>query len=136
MTAADASIYGQGCKGSNGVPTLALTGTGKLGSTFTVDLASAPASSAAILLLGASSAPPLPLDLGFLGAGGCLLAVGPDFPSGAPTDTSGTASIKLPIPNDSSLVRAKLWWQWLPVDKQANQLGLTVSNFGRVLIGL
>ena len=75
-------------------------------------------------------------DLALLGAKGCLLAVGPDFPFAAPTDASGAASVKLSIPNDQGLVRGKLWWQWLPVDKQANQLGFTVSNFGRVLMGL
>ncbi|MEZ5989900.1 MAG: hypothetical protein R3F30_12395 [Planctomycetota bacterium] len=136
MTAADASIYGMGCQGSNGIPMLALTGTGKINSSLSIDLSNAPASSAAILLLGASSAPPLPIDLALLGAKGCLLAVGPDFPFAAPTDASGAASVKLSIPNDQGLVRGKLWWQWLPVDKQANQLGFTVSSFGRVLMGL
>ncbi|MEZ5989903.1 MAG: hypothetical protein R3F30_12410 [Planctomycetota bacterium] len=136
MTEADAAIFGQGCKGSNGVPTLALNGTGKLNSSFSVDLAGAPASSAALLLLSGTSSPPLPVDLGVIGAPTCLLCVGLDFAFGFPTDATGASSVKFPIPNDQGLVRAKAWFQWVPVDKQANQLGFTLSNFGRVLIGL
>ncbi|MEZ5989898.1 MAG: hypothetical protein R3F30_12385 [Planctomycetota bacterium] len=135
IDAADLSVYGIGCQGSNGVPALAFTGTAQLNTVFSVDLSGAPASKAAILILGANNLKPLPVDLGIIGAKGCWLYVSLDLLFGVPTDASGNASVRFPIPNDRSLVRNRVYFQYAPIDATANNLGLTTSNYGRVLIG-
>ncbi len=133
---ADAWLYGKGCAGSNNlVPALAYSAAPKIGTAFKVLLSNAPTPVApAILLLGFSNASPLPVDLGSVGAAGCSLYVRPDFglPAAA---TGGSASVALAIPNDARLVCGRFYNQFFVVDRKANKLGLTASNYGRGLIG-
>ena len=134
-TDADASAFGQGCKGSNGVPTLSFTGAPTIGNSFVVNVANAKASTVALHILGLNSAAPLfPLDLKPFGAGGCPLYISPDLPFTAPTGT-GTFSIKLPVPNDANLVGSRFWNQFFVLDTGVYKLPYVASNFGRVLIG-
>ncbi len=133
---ADYSLFGIGCKGSNGlVPSLTATGLPQLGKTVQINLANAPTPvSPAVLILSTSNATPLPADLTGAGAPGCFLYVRPDFLLGLAA-TNGKASVKLPIPNSPSLLCARFYNQFLVVDPKANKLKLTTSNYGRGLIG-
>ena len=90
--------YGSGCVGTNGkVPTIGITGTPKVGQPFTVHLSQALPGTLAILLQGYSStswnAFPLPLDLGFLGMGGCKLLAAPQFLSSKFASVGATAGL-------------------------------------------
>ncbi len=133
---ADYSLFGIGCKGSNGqAPSLTATGLPQLGKTVQINLANAPTPvSPAVLILSTSNATPLPTDLTGAGAPGCFLYVRPDFLLGLAA-TNGKASVKLPIPNSASLLCVRFYNQFLVVDAKANKLKLTTSNYGRGLIG-
>ena len=52
-----------------------------------------------------------------------------------PVHHGGTASIKLPIPNNQSLVDAKAYNQWAVFDLGANAWGLAFSNGGAIKVG-
>ncbi len=51
------------------------------------------------------------------------------------TNTSGVFSLKTTIPNINVLLCARVYFQYFPFDRQANSLGITPSNYGRVLVG-
>ena len=132
--------YGQGCRGSTGaVPTLAGQGSPILGSQFAALLAKAPAKTAAILFLGDSrvrwGALPLPLDLGFIGAPGCLAQASGLLQLPVLVSSSGTAQFPFAIPNPRALTGDRLFGQALVLDSRANQFGVTVSNGLEIRIG-
>ena len=53
---------------------------------------------------------------------------------GTVTDTSGAAAIKVGIPN-SGPACIPVYVQYFPRDRGANNLGLTSSNYGRIVAG-
>ncbi len=130
--------YGTGCPGAK-TPILSSTGQPILGKSLTVDLSKARPSSPAILLLGASSKAwgrlPLPLDLKSLGAPGCFLLASPALLIATATDSSGNASMKIPLPNNTKLDGVILYTQFLVFDKSANAFGMVVSRGGKATIG-
>lgn len=121
------------------VPVLANNGTPVLGKTFSVDLSSARANTAAGFIVGGSNTKwgsvNLPLDLTPLNAKGCKLLVAPDLITGVPVGASGTASIKIPIPNQKSLIGVQWHNQFLVLDAKANGLGMAFSNGGSAKVG-
>lgn len=126
--------------GSRSVPTLAATGFPTLGnSTFSVDLLGGKANSAALIALGSSKTSwvkiPLPLDMGPAGAPGCSLLSSVDLLIGMATTATGSATLPLPIPNDSRFTGLVFHSQWIVLDKLANKFGLTFSNGGTVSVG-
>ncbi|MEZ5988024.1 MAG: hypothetical protein R3F30_02640 [Planctomycetota bacterium] len=127
------------CAGSNSVPALSATGLPKPNTKFSIDLSNALPSSAAGLVFGASNTVwgpiKLPLDLTPAGASGCNLLVSFDNLLIAPTDTSGNASVGLPVPNDAKLMGINFFNQFFVVDPKANGLGLAFSNGGNGVIG-
>ncbi|MFQ5503877.1 MAG: hypothetical protein ACE5F1_03660 [Planctomycetota bacterium] len=129
---ADASLFGEGCKGSGGVPALSFAGSAKRGATLEILLSGAPKDAAVMLVLGLGNAPPLPALLP--DAGGCLLYQTPDAVLGLKADAGGKLGLKFPVPATAPL-GVRLYAQFLPGDKQANALGLTASNYGRILLG-
>lgn len=139
---ADTWLFGKGCPGSNlQVPALAYAGTGRIGTAFTARLSGALPSRPAILCMGFSNnllsgLVPLPLDLGPLSAPGCALHVDTFLVLGTVTDPAGQGQVQVAIPGDSALINTRVYQQYLPLDPAANPLGLTASNYGRVLLGL
>ena len=125
--------------GSGAQPQLDSVGAPRLGDALTIRLASAPANSPTVLLLGNSSrfwgAFRLPLDLSPFGASGCSLQVSPDFSTAATTDSAGRATKSFPVPNDVDLVCGDFSNQWIVLDILANSLGVAVSNRGYATIG-
>ena len=133
--------YGEGCKGSGGVPTMtAATGSlPRLGATFKVDLANLPKTPGPVpVLLGHSTQAwagvPLPLDLTPLGATGCSLLCSGLF-NFAGVGLGGTGFFNLGIPNDPALSGARILLQAIVPDTPANNLGLTFTNAGEGYIG-
>jgi len=120
--------------GNGAIPTLSNTGVPTINQSFSVDLSQAKASSAAGLILGASTTVwgpiNLPLDLKVVGATGCNLLVSFDALGTTATDATGNGSIKFGLPNDSSLLGVGFHNQYFVLDKEANGLGLSWSNGG------
>lgn len=107
----------QGC-GNPTIPTIALTGPTDLsGTPFSLDLADAPPTSPAVLLIGFSddlwSGIPLPFDFGLIGYPGCELNVAWDLQLATATDAAGTASTSL---TNTGLFFTPIYWQWLALD--------------------
>ena len=138
----DLGLFGTGCAGSNAqVPALALTGTGQPNTIVGVQLANALPGTPAVFMLGFNNINfrgilPLPFDLSAIGGGsGCRLYVDGSVIDAVVTDGTGAATYQLPIPGDPALLGTRAYTQFLPVDLSASQLGLTASNYGRILIG-
>lgn len=98
-------------------------------------IASGQGGSAGLAVLGSRLA--TPIDLGFLGAPGCLVHVSPDvllpsvFSVPPQPDMPGDAQIVLPMPWSSSLLGMTVHNQWLNVqrpDARTNPAGITTSN--------
>ena len=109
------------CAGSNGVPSITIDGIPSLGSTYTIELSSAPAFTSAILFTGLSNTGwmgiPLPLDLEPFGGGtGCALHASGESRLTLFTDVLGATSLGLPIPNHPIVLDAELFHSWLIYD--------------------
>lgn len=131
----DLHLFGVGCKGSNGkVPALTFSGNAKIGGTgYAVNLKNALPSANTFLVIGLPRWTP-PVDLKIAGAPGCLWYVPDTFLLRTKCTSAGTASIKLTLPRTTP-VCLRVWFQWAPFDRNANPLGLTFSNNGRLLTG-
>lgn len=135
FSGSDASVFGTGCQGSNSMtPTLAFTGTAKSGTTLGVDLGNALPNAPTFLAVDLKRTEPA-LDLGIVGAPGCRMHVFNLITLGGVCNGAGNFAIKLPIPA-STPPGIHVYLQFFPVDQPANALGLTASNYGRVLSGL
>ena len=114
--------YGMSCGGlavgSGGLPALG-------SSTFSLSLTGAAANLAALFMLGSIS---LDLDLTGFGASGCSLYQDMAVLIPALTDTAGSSSVALPIPNDPHLLGSTVYQQWAVFDASANPLGITTSE--------
>ena len=143
----DFAVFGAGCVGSNSLaPVLAYTTTansGRIGQSHTVALSNANGLSptGSLLFTGFTNrtafggALPLPFLLDPVGATGCNLYVDPLVIVFVGVNTSGVGSVAQAIPNDPTFVGARVYHQFLVIDSTANPLGVTFTNYGRVLIG-
>src|SRR5262249_46383761 len=121
--------FGQGCPGAGGaIPLAATTGGPPLPANpaWTHVVTKANSQIPALLLLGVDrtmyAGIPLPLDLGVIGANGCMLFT--DIVTSIPTTTlgggagAGTASIVVPTP-PVTLKGLEMFTQWLLLDPGA-----------------
>ena len=136
------SPYGKGCGGNlPAAPVIGYSGQPKLGNAaFAWTVSQASANKPALLVMGISKrylfvAPVLPLDLGPVGAPGCFLLAEARTQFNTATDSTGRASVPLPIPGAPALVGTVFYGQWGITDPVANKLGLAVSNGGAAKIG-
>jgi hypothetical protein len=125
-----ATTFGQACAGTGGAR--AEAGSDffpSIGGRFFVRVYGARPSIPALLVLSPSPAG-TPIDMGGIGAPGCLFYLNPAllFFFFTSTDTTGCASVDLSLPYDRSLLGAPIYLQWLLVDAGANAGNLVVSN--------
>lgn len=133
---ARSGTFGDGCVGSNALaPKMVLSGTPQLGQTQNLDLAQAPASSAAFLVTGFGNGFPFPFELSSYGMPGCYQYFGPASTQLSITDPSGVALVPFAVPNSSGVIGILLYAQWACLDLPANALGITTSDYARMLIG-
>ena len=130
-------VFGKGCQGSNAMtPALTLSGSSQLGMSLGVSQSNALPSAPTLLHVGTTSALPLfPFDLGLLGAPGCTMYCNAAIAVPMTTSSSGTSRISLNVPNLTSVVCFKLYFQWVNLDAMANALGVTTSDYGRAVFG-
>jgi len=127
--------YGSGCAGSAGVTDLDSQTLPWVGQTWPVALSNLPANAGVILNAGLSNTTwnnlPLPAPLASFGMPGCDLHMSPAvsvllFASGT------TASLGIPIPNNTSLSGLVVFYQGLVLDPAAaNPAHAVVTNGGR-----
>ncbi len=134
-------IFGSGCVGSAGRPTLSLLSEPPaLGYPLTVLVSGLPAQHGSPVagLLGGSTgawgAIALPMTLDFLGLTGCQLYVSPDVLLPV-FNAGGAARWVIQIPADISLLGGAFHHQALVLDRGANRGGLTISNAGTATVG-
>ncbi len=133
--------YGEGCKGTAGVPTLAAAqgSLPKVGKVFTLEMANLPTKPGPVFVLTGYNKDKLgpiklPFDLTPLGMTGCKLLLGPvTILVGA--NTGGKGQLKLSIPNSPYLLGAAFYNQALVLDQKANAAGFVMSNGGEGQIG-
>jgi hypothetical protein len=135
MLTAHMSSHGDGCLGSNGTPLMTLGGSAVLGSAATFALANGVANGFAFFATGFGNGAPYPLDLGIIGASGCYqyFSVGGAVLVGL--DGAGGATTTLGVPLNPAFAGILFYSQYACLDTAANSLGLTTSNYGRVLVG-
>ncbi|GAB4150566.1 MAG: hypothetical protein Fur0037_19160 [Planctomycetota bacterium] len=124
---------GSACPGSNQQsPRIGHATAPRIGNPLAVTLSSAPASTAAVMLIGFET---VVLPLATEGMPGCTLYPYPVLNALSLTDPAGSGSFQLPIPNDRDLIGVPLYFQWLVVDAAANPRGATLSDGGLAVFG-
>ena len=142
-TAPSVVSYGTaGCAGSNGSPAISAVGQPRLGQTYTVGLQNGARSRSAVLLLGYSNAEwqgfTLPFPLASIGgASGCFVWAAGHLHLVTTTNSQGAAWVPVALPDNSTLLAARLYHSWLVTDPLApgNPLGLTSSDGLRATVG-
>jgi hypothetical protein len=141
---ASVTIFGAGCLGSNGLVPSFLRRTSAsgltyierplLGTVMTGDLVQCPPLTVAFIGAALQDVNP-PIDLGFLGAPGCLAQILATVFDAQAVSALGTANWVLPVPYDQALVGVTVEYQALVFDPTVNSLGLTISNRLRAIVG-
>jgi PKD repeat protein len=138
---AAAGSYANGCANSAGVvPSMSVGALPQLGGTYQLDVdagLAAPAT-AVVMVMGVSktiyNGLPLPLDLGILGAPGCLLAtdvLATDLLIAAPGPNPWTFAVA----NNPALMCFEFYQQAAVLDPAANAFGFVVSNATAAVVG-
>jgi hypothetical protein len=134
---AETLLFGQSCNGSaNSTPLLGVTGRPTPGNAATVWLSDAPANAFAACAYGFATTPPFPVLLTALGAPGCRQYFPISHADFAGANGVGVASRTVAVPNSPAVVGAIVYAQWYVLDPPANALGITASNYARLLVGL
>ncbi len=110
--------------GSGPVPTV--------NKSFSVDLYKAATAAPCALFIGATKRN---LDLTGLGAPYCTMLTSSDITLGLRSSATGTAKFKVAVPNNSYLANKSIYFQWVVIDKRANNLGIGMSRGGDAYIG-
>ena len=131
--------FAPGCVGTSGVISNVASTLPQLGQTMTVGIGNLPAPEAAFFLIGLSRTQsnfgPLPLDLGIVGAPGCLVRVS-DTAKILTLGAAGAATLTIPIPNSGSLHGMQIYTQPLGLDVGGNALGVTAGDAAAGVLGL
>lgn len=133
MLTARASTYGAGCAGVNGTPELSFSGSPQVSSVLNIDLNNGESNGFAFCIAGLASQAPYPLDLSVINMPGCYLYTDLVFTNLIALDATGAGSQPLGMPAIAS--GFQFYTQYACLDVSANVLGITSSNYGRVLVG-
>ena len=136
---ADAQVtyFGAGCAGGSGLtPSISISGFPEVTSSFSVDISTGIPSTLTILVIGGSNTTwlgsPLPLDLGFVGLGGCDLNVSYDNTLTFIADAAGDVS--LPVSGAGFAPGTTVYTQVFALDPSPTTLG-GMSDGMEVVIG-
>ena len=82
-----------------------------------------------------SQGQPLPVSLAPFGAPGCVVNIDPFVTTVLLGDANGAATWPLVIPYSTVFISVDIFQQGMVLDPAANALGVTLSNFGRGVVG-
>jgi hypothetical protein len=134
---AEVLLHGETCNGSgSSTPLLGVTGRPTPGATPTIWLSDAPPNAIAACAYGFDTRPPFPVDLTPLGAPGCRQYLAPAFADVVLANGLGIGQNTIAVPGAPATIGAILYTQYFVLDPPANALGLTASNYARLLVGL
>ena len=128
------------CQTSSGgaIPVLSNTGVPEINTSFSLSLASAKPSATGLLFIGASDTNwlslTLPFNLGIFGASQCNLLSSGELQVGINTNAAGSYTRSFGIPNNTGLVGARFYNQFL-ISDTANPFGVVFSNGGAGKVG-
>ncbi len=125
-----------GCPGSGGVPMTVVTRRNEwptIGTTYSVDIAGVADGASPVVLFGFFSSGPL--DLGILGAPGCIFDITPVASLATVPTQPNEAEFSLPIPEDPGIVGVPGRIQALALDFGANDLNVTASDLATLTFG-
>ena len=123
---AKSRTFGNGCPGSNGVPTLDAADAPRFGENYVLDVGNLNTSvNVAFVALSLSDIPPTPLDV--IGMTGCTAYVLP-VALATVTGSAGSASLSTAMPTTVGLLGTSIFSQALSLDPQVNAAWLTASN--------
>ena len=118
--------------GGKAVPLLTNTGTPVVGQSFKLNVSQAKKSARAFILFGATTAS---INLGALGAPGCVVQARPDFAAAFSIASTGSGSLSVNVPNNKSLLKKSFYNQGVVLDSGANRLGVALTSGGRGTVG-
>lgn len=129
------STYGRGCPGTNGVPSVALSGLPNPGQQVDITLANGLPNGFAFQVYGFYRGIPYPLDLAIYGMAGCFQYT--DAAAIGLVLLGGTGGVQVPftIPNSPGMIGLTVYNQFACIDPSANSTGVTTTNYGRIYIG-
>jgi hypothetical protein len=134
---AEVILFGQNCTGSgSSTPLLGVGGMPTPGATATIWLSDAPPNALAVCAYGFDTQPPFPLNLTPLGAPGCRQYFGLALYDVVVANNQGIGQRTILVPSASSTIGAIVYAQYFVLDPPANPLGITTSNYARLLVGL
>jgi hypothetical protein len=135
---ATTSTFGQGCPGSNGVPSLYFSGTPNAGESFDILCGNLRQNAFGYLLFGLSNYVtgnvPLPVSLSPYGLPGCTLYVSVDAPEPFATTNSTLLTRSMTMPNVPALATFEFYVQVCHLDTGANG-SVVFSNAGSIRVG-
>jgi hypothetical protein len=133
---AESILFGQTCQGSgSSTPLLGTSGRPTLGASTTLWLSDVPANAIAACAFGFDNAPPFPLLLTSFGAPGCRQYFPVAFAELLLADSLGIGTRTVAIPNVPATAGASVYAQYFVLDPPANALGITASNYVRLMAG-
>ncbi len=125
---ADTWVFGKGCVGAGGTPTISTPGPCVTGSNFQVDLSGATLG-AAFLGMGMSNKQHGSVQLPFALGAGCDILVALTATASFPIGAAGQATAVLPVPNDPGIIGLVFYGQWMVIDPSVqNPFSLATSN--------
>jgi hypothetical protein len=129
--AAGYMLFGTGCAGRAGAPSLRATRLSFIGHPFELEVGNLSASSGAVLLFGVTRNS---MDLTSLGMPGCTLYASVDV-AVALQIQGGAARFGVQVPRDAALMGGAFFNQALSLEPGANALGVIASGGGQGRIG-
>jgi hypothetical protein len=142
QTSAGVSLFGTGCRGPAGTPTMTVVRNSLpiIGREFQLSLTALPGAvyNTVFGVVGRSKTRwngiPLPLDLTFMGITGCSMFVSPDHMEEI-RNVGGSATWSMKVPNVSSIVGSTVYLQAWVIDGNANPGAVLVTNAGEAKVG-
>ncbi len=120
--------FGIGCSAGQSTPaTHSASGCPRPGNYLSYDFTNGAPNQVAAFMLGAMRYLS-PLDLGSIGAPGCMVYGSPGFSLNFSTDAIGSATVRLRIPNIPRLAGTHAYSQFVCVAPGVNNLGVAVTN--------
>jgi hypothetical protein len=134
------AVFGNGCPGPAGTPSLTTVGTlPVLGSTLALRVTYGIGAAAGLLAVGLSDQQwgggALPQSLAPIGMPGCSLRVSTEWLGGL-TLSSGVANVAWQLPSAPAFVGFQFFAQGLVLDPTANPFGAVVTDAGAGVLGL